>query len=168
MNIAGIDPGREGYITVLDTKSNRGWNVKLRYCDDKLLDLNILAMVPPIDICYLESLRGRGGWGATTNFGLGSYFGQISLWLKQKDIDVRHVLPSVWINHFDRRTRIKTKERTLEAYKRLFKHLPIKPRIVKGKEAYNNNLIDSLMIAVYGYIHETGQKHKKWRFETIK
>ena len=168
MHIAGIDPGRQGYITVLDTKSCRGWTVKLRYCDNKLLDLNILDRVPRIDICYLESLRGRGGWGATVNFGLGSYFGQIAFWLKQKDIDVKPVLPHIWINYFDKRTNIKTKDRTLEAYKRLFKHLPIEPRIVKGQEAYNDNLIDSLMIAVYGYNNETSQRLKKWTFETVK
>lgn len=167
MKIAGIDPGREGYITVLDTKSTRGWTCKMRYCDDKILDLNVLNMLPSFEICFIENLHGRGGWGAKTNFGLGSYYGQIQLWLKQKAIDVNRVIPKTWINHFGGDKKLSTKKRTLQSYKNLFKHEPIKPRMVKGEEAYNDNLIDSLMLAVYGYETLTKKKPRKWNFQNV-
>ena len=165
MIIGGIDPGREGFITVLDTKSTRGWILKMRYCDKKILDFDDIKLLPKVDIFYLESVRGRGGWAACANFGLGSYYGQIQLALKIHSLKWKGIDPKVWVNSFDN-TKGKTKERTLRAYKRFFPHNPLKPRIVKGEELFNNNMIDSIMIALYGVI-ETGNKIRKWRFQHV-
>lgn len=165
MLVAGIDPGREGFITVLDSLSCRGWILKLRYCKKKILQYEDIELLPKIDICFVEQVHGRGGWAAKANFGLGSYYGQIKMALNLYGFECQDVLPKTWVNHFSD-TKGATKQRTLEAYKKNFKHAPIKPRIVMGEEKYNNNLIDSLMIALYGY-NQIGLKTRKWEFHYV-
>lgn len=165
MKIGGIDPGREGFITVLDTKSNRGWIMKMRYCDKKILIHDDLKKLPKVDFFYLESVRGRGGWSATATFGLGSYYGQIAMALRFLGYDFIGVEPKTWVSSFDN-SKGKSKERTLQSFLRFFPHEPITPRIVKNKHQYNNNLIDSIMISVYGVVQK-GCSIKRWRFEYV-
>lgn len=164
MLIAGIDPGRDGFVVVLDALSTRAWRLRLRYCERKILQFEHLEVLPKIDLCYVEHVHGRGGWAAQSNFGLGSYFGQICLALKLYGIDYNLIRPSDWTKEMHGNLKGKSKEKTIKSYLQLFPHKPIKPRVVKGEDLYNNNLVDSFMIAVNGVLNNDFNI-QKWKFE---
>ncbi len=164
MIIAGVDPGRDGYIVVLDALSSRAWSQKLTYCSNKILQFEKLMNLPKIDLCYIEKVQGRGGWAAAANFGLGSYYGQIVLALKLYGVDYELIRPTEWTKQIHGEYKGSAKQKTLKTYLEMFPHMPIEPRFTEGKANFNHNLIDSFMIAVNGVLKNSFYI-QKWNFE---
>lgn len=164
MIIAGVDPGRDGYIVVLDALSCRAWRQKLTYCSKKILQFEKLSTLPKIDVCYVEKVQGRGGWSAAANFGLGSYFGQIVLALRLHGVNYEFIRPTEWTKEIHGEYKGSAKQKTLKTYLELFPHLPIEPRFADGEANFNHNLIDSFMIAVNGVLRNS-HYIQKWTFD---
>jgi hypothetical protein len=168
MFIAGIDPGRQGYIVVLDALNGRLWRQRLTYDDNKILEFERINLLPKIDVCYVEKVHGRGGWMARSNFGLGSYFGQVCLALRLYGIEAKFVTPSVWQKDFNAGKTGKSKEKTLQSYVELFPQNPLGLKINDETKRYNDNMLDALMLAAYGVKDQGLKLASQWRLGEYK
>jgi len=172
VKIAGIDPGRSGAIVVLDMESRKAWDHSFSYDGEKVLDglalLAFLLKTKP-DVLLMEKVIGRGGWNATTNFSLGSSFGQIAqvvrLFRSSHESIFRLVEPKKWTTllHEGLDKKLEAKERSLLAYAQLFPHAPLKVGPRSGK--IDHNVLDALLIAVYGVMKFGKGSMQRWTFE---
>lgn len=167
MLICGIDPGKTGYLVKLCTGSNWAKKLKLEFDKDGVLDyqtVNDFLFEDDINLILLEKISGRGGFGATQTFNSGSAFGQIKLLLSMSKLRHRMVLPSKWqdLIHEGVSPKLKPKERSYIAYKQLLPHGPI--RMTRGGNV-DHNLVDALLIAVYGVFKYGRSELKAWTFQ---
>ena len=128
------------------------------------------------EIVVLERVRGRGfsdkdekaAWGASNNFNMGRYFGQIELALcsycELMNVKMLYVDPKQWqsLIHDEISKKIPAKQRSLAAYKRFHPNSPIKT----GTRGTDKNMIDAILIATYGIMKFTkdGFNEQKWEF----
>ena len=167
MIILGIDPGKNGKAIVLNTEKNKSISIySFDFDACNILDAkNYITFIQHnnVDCIFLEKVMGRGGasWGATNNFNFGMIYGQILLATKMAQKPMILITPQTWqkIIHKGIPTSLGAKEKTLAAYQNLFPHDPL-PKTPRSKKT-DNNLIDALMIALYGVLKNNGHI-KKW------
>jgi hypothetical protein len=150
MKIIGVDPGKNGWLTLTDSVDGLVKFKKLIFNKSNLIDkkivLNFIESVSP-DLIVCEKVMGRGGWGATQSFNFGFICGQIFGCFS--DYQTVFVPPQSWQAVVCRGI-IKTgtaKERTLATYQTLFPGNPL-----QFKKSANHDLLDSFMISIYGQI----------------
>jgi len=155
MIVAGIDPGKRGAVVVVDSQTSRAWYEKLAYDDAGLLTTRFGQKFRGVDKVLIENIHGRGGWGATQNFNMGYYFGQVMHELIKSQRPFELITPNTWTSLLHREIDLKgaaPKAKSLAAYHMYFPHDPIGK--TKGKDGYHDGLIDALLIAAYELIKE--------------
>jgi hypothetical protein len=179
MRIGGIDPGKSGSMVVLESICSEAWYHKFKFNKDNLLDWHgfhlFLDLTKP-EMIIIEKIRGRGAspkdkktsWGASQNFNMGYYFGQIVIatisYCKFMNIRWKFVKPKAWqaLIHDGISTKLTPKERSLIAYEQLHPNSPIKPYRKGGK--INHNIVDGLLVATYGIMKFTKDGLQQWEF----
>jgi len=151
MIVCGIDPGAKGSAAWLNADSGEIVLSRLHY-QDGLLDYRKIWNDAPGDVslCFLERVRGRGGWSATANFSFGGNYQQVRLCTKVFGWDTINIEPQQWQKIIHDGIQAETpKTRSRLAYTRLFPDDPL-PRNRNNK--HNENDIDALLIAAYGVL----------------
>lgn len=166
MNIIGIDPGKKGAAIIINSNGAILEILKFKYDKDNLLWFpEVTALISRYDpeFIYMEKVRGRGGvWGATQNFNFGFIYGQIIAAVRAHTIyPITFVEPKIWQAKFHTKTQVKetAKERTLKAYKKLFKNDPIK-KFYPSLKKFDDNVLDAFMIASFALTDCTLRKVK--------
>jgi hypothetical protein len=150
MHFVGIDPGKLGYISVLDTDNHTVYLSRIFFDKNNTLDqkkmVNVLDQFP-VCLVFLEQIKGRGGWGATQTFNMGFLYGQVYSIVSR--YPHRLIAPQTWqkVIHSSIKPTITAKERSRAAYRQLFPNggLPENKRSI-----VDNNLLDAFLISVYG------------------
>ena len=155
MIIAGIDPGKQGAIVVLDSVHSQAYKHSLRFDKQGLFDtLDFFDFLNPlkVDLLILEKVMGRKAWGATQTFNFGVGWGQVWLSIANSKLPYKLTPPQTWqkVIHEGVKATLTAKQRTMIAYKMLYPNQPI-PHGPKGG-AIDDNVLDALMIATYGMI----------------
>jgi len=172
MKIAGIDPGKNGQLTILDTLSDQAWFYKLQFDKQNHLDLLWFKTVQKFlnsgDMIMVEKISNVGGLpgGSTSTFNFGNVYGQINIASRMSGCMFRQIGPQTWQKtiHEGITGKLSAKEKSKMAYEQLFPSDPFKrPR--GGKVSHD--LIDSLLIATFGALKYGGTRIRDWKFEEI-
>jgi hypothetical protein len=164
MIVAGIDPGKRGAIVAIDSKSDKAWYRKLTYNSMGILT-NDLRLFDSVEIFIIEHVRGRGGWGASQVFAMGSYFGQILKTIHDSGKPYVLVEPRIWTALMYRDIDAKSykgKERNKAAYIDFCPHDPI--GLSKCGKGHHDGVIDAMLIAMY-HLAQSESKIRKWKFQ---
>ena len=151
MRVAGIDPGANGAIAVLDS---------LNPDSVALLDLNKCTIYAAtewlrnhkIESIWLESVHSLYGMSAKSNFGFGRNFG-IALAIANlgtSGSDVQQVTPKVWQKYIGVTVKGKAIKKDVAA---LAHKLYPKASLYGAKGGLLDGRADALMIAHYGLKH---------------
>jgi len=153
MLVAGIDPGLNGAVVVLDTASDHAWRQKLSYNCHGVMTTELFKNVGfSVNKIIVEHVYGRGGWSATATFGLGKYYGALiqSIYNLGEEFDL--VKPNIWTKTLHSyMSGVKgAKAKSLAAYKAMYTHDPV--GLSKGGRGYHDGTIDAMLIATYYFI----------------
>lgn len=168
MKIAGIDPGKNGYMTILDTVSDQAWTYPLKFDKQNQLDLDWFKatreILAPGDLIVVEKVSSVRGSGSTQTFNFGFVCGQIGLASRVSGFRFRYIVPQTWqkLIHEGITGKLTPKEKSKIAYEQFFPDDPFKtPR--GGK--ISHDLIDSCLLATFGVLRYGGGKLREWNFE---
>jgi hypothetical protein len=167
----GIDPGRNGYICVLDPVEKTAEYLKIPYRPDGIINGHMIVDVfkdfHHVHAIYIEKVIGRGGaikdgganWGASQNFGLGFNYGQLLATMSFMPHTL--VTPQQWQKHCHtaslRGSGITAKEKTLARF------IQLNPSFVNPIKSHDG-LYDSFFIARYGLVTQGIQFTDDWNF----
>lgn len=163
--VVGIDPGSEGYAVALSLYTDQARVARIvstKYRHIPVVDLSGIARrikVPAV--CWIEGVRGRGGWSATSNFSFGAYAGGAASVALTYGWDLRSATPQEWQAGVHIPAPGKAKERSLATYHSLYRHDPL-PR--KRGGGLDHNAVDALLIATYGVLC-LGMPIRRWVFK---
>lgn len=168
MLVVGFDPGKQGFMCAFDTESCRARLVKLTY-KEGILDFRPIERIfkRKPDFVYIEKLMdGKQGGNSniqskSSGFLMGFYYGQLRQAISRTGWDYRLVHPRTWqaMIHIQKKEG-SAKQRTIDAYKHYYPHLPIQPSRFGN---FNDNKVDAMMIATYAVLIE-GFGVKRWEF----
>lgn len=166
MYILGIDPGKKGVAIIIDNIGEIREILQFKFDRDNLLwfpSLTSLINRYEPELIFIEKVHGRGGvWGATQNFNFGFIYGQIIGAVREHTIcPITFIEPKAWQSKYHIKSKVKetAKERTLKAYKKLFKDDPIKKYYPSTKK-FDDNILDAFMIASFALTDITLRKVK--------
>jgi hypothetical protein len=170
MMVAAIDPGKKGYVVVLDSKSDQAHKFKLEFDAQGGLDGHLLQKQiteSKAELILLEKVMGRSGWSATNNFNFGSAWGQLYQIIRLSNLPHRLVVPQQWqkIIHQGIDGKLEAKEKSLVAYTQFFPHNPIPRGPRSGK--IDDNLLDAMLIATYGVMEYAKDSFRSWGFVEV-
>jgi hypothetical protein len=142
--LIGIDPGNRGAIVEIDTYEKACRYMKIPYCEDGLLEVDLINAMFNFrcaDFIYLEQVHSNKIWGIPNNFAFGGYYNQMRLMIKKHPNQL--VTPKKWQAkaHVGQGSKdLTAKEKSLIAFKRLN---PSFGKIQKG----DDGIIDAFFIA---------------------
>lgn len=170
MIVAGIDPGKQGAIVLLDSERPVAHFMTLPYSDDGfLLSQQVhkwMKLWGYPDLVVLEKIKPGGAKSfPSAMFQLGVSYGQVLQFLHIAKVPLRLPYPQQWqkVMHEGIPAKLSSKERSAAAYRMLFPHGPISKGPKGGK--INENVVDALLIATYGVLKFGGGKIHPWRLD---
>lgn len=150
MKVLGLDPGKNGALTIIDTLSNEVFTHPISKLDGRI-DVKAIGkflFTHKPDIAYVEQVHGMPKHSSKGNFTFGLNHGLVLACLYFMDIPVTFVAPVTWkINLFGSRTGNKT-----DAINFVQSNYQTVNLIPKGKRVPHDGIADSVCIAHYGII----------------
>lgn len=150
--ICGIDPGKQGALVLME--------------DNKLLNFQLMPLNAACEPCFngvrtilkdfnpdhifLERAVAFG-MGTTSAFNYGRGFSTLEIAILMSGKPVTYIEPAKWSRemHEGIDKNLKSKQKSLLAFERLFPHL--KERVPKNKNGkIHEGVLDALLIAAYG------------------
>lgn len=165
--VIGIDPGSQGYAVALSLRSEDARifkipSVKMRSIP--VVDMEPLRKVIRVPaVCWMEQVRGRGGWGASSNFSFGAYAGAVASLAVSYGWNLRAATPQEWQAGIHLPASGSAKDRSMRTYNLLYGNDPL-PRKRSGN--HDDNLIDAFLIALYG-VRCLGLPMRQWVFKRV-
>ncbi len=164
--VVGIDPGSTGIAIALSLQTDMARMISIRSTKVRglpVVDLSHIAEIIKVPVlCYIEAVKGRGHWGATSNFAFGAYAGGAASAALAHGWEVKASPPQEWQAAVHVPSPGKAKERSLATYNSLYKHDPIPMR--KRAKVHDHNAIDAMLIATYG-VYCLGLPLRRWVFK---
>jgi len=140
MWVAGIDPGKKGYMALIDDKDEVHLH-PLPYVDNELDPNLFLAMIAPADHVFIERPIGKINSGVWTRF---SDFGGMKT-LAKISKKVVTLMPKVWKSHYKLDS---DKQKSIDKAKELYP----KVNLFRSKRCRkeDDNMAEAILIAKYG------------------
>ena len=149
--ILGIDPGLKGGLVLLNSKRECVFKEPMPLVGKELdvLELRKILSGWEIEHCWIEQVHALPKVGAGSSFKFGKVVGQTLSTLSLSGIGYNLVSPRTWQKELGLAQRDgSTKERALQASKRLFPKLDL--TISTRSRKPHDGLVDALLIAEYG------------------
>lgn len=142
----GIDPGKNGAITVMNqlSQSGRIYIEAKPFSEDVLISLCKEISEEPSKKCCLEKVNAMPGQGVTSMFNFGQNFGFIQGVLKSFEIPYQLVTPQRWKKEFGITA---DKNTSIECAKRLFPNISLKRTERCRKD--DDGIAESMLMAEY-------------------
>lgn len=143
----GIDPGKDGAMTVIQARAKIEYIDIYPYNEDDYI--KVLHQYNPERVrCVLEKVNAMPGQGVTSMFNFGQNFGFIQGVLKAYSIPYELVPPQKWKKEFSVTS---DKNTSIEVAKRLFPHVNLK-RTERCKKDHDG-MAEALLLACYAKRH---------------
>lgn len=151
MIIAGLDPGAQGAIAIIDQHLNVYMVADMPKDDHMFVDIIQHNTYEPA-FTYIEDVHALPKQSTVASFTFGKNCGKAEL-LAEALGNVRPVVPSVWkkavgLKRIEGETKTQYKHRSIELAKKLF------PEVEKQLTASKDGRAEALLIAYYGLLNE--------------
>lgn len=146
MKFMSIDPGKRGAVAVLDLQ---GEVVLLELLKDTNSLIEVLYSFKADKLVIgLEKASARPGQGVVSMFNYGTGFGELMGVLKYARLAFTLIPPPTWcrVMHAGTDSKLKAKEKSLQAAQRLFPHIDL--TVGRGKKPHDGKF-DALLIAEF-------------------
>lgn len=148
MKVLGLDPGKNGALTIIDTVSNEVFTHHITCTEDRI-DVKAIGkflFTHKPDIAFVEQVHGMPKHSSKGNFTFGLNHGLVLACLYFLDIPINFIAPVTWkIALFGSRTANKN-----DAINFVTSNYPLVNLIPKGKRVPHDGIADSVCITHYG------------------